>query len=379
MTYRNCLTAISALVGFACVACGALKSMDQVEKSTTAVGLKMDETNGEIEETNSKIDETNKKMDEMKNEMGEMNGKLIETNRRMETMNKALERMYQDLRQGDALAARLQTLDAISALPTLRSKVLHAAQYFMSFEYQLWKGDGLDDVVLRDILARDAIDEFSQTIRRFSKSHLPISVTTTDSNMMSLQALALTCHTLNSNAVINGQKLGQPVVSMHELLRQSLLFGEKIRNNDIPRAEVPLFAQYALRYPELVKYIFEIRVNMFPALLAGDLSQMDSDSFFNRWHARTTSWLKPWEADLSQRNMLELDEIRNWMSYALQDLELLNALGLVVRVDPALRRVLSNLKLVDTAPPVNSETDKIRSLAVSELQMSLGQYLNSLP
>lgn len=100
MTVRNCLIAISICAVAVCVACGALKTMDKVEQSTTAVGLKMDETNGEIEETNTKIDETNNKMDEMKREMGEMNGKLVETNRRMENMNKALDRMYQDLRQG---------------------------------------------------------------------------------------------------------------------------------------------------------------------------------------------------------------------------------------------------------------------------------------
>lgn len=377
MAARKSLIAISIGAVAACAACGALKSMDKVEQSTTAVGLKMDETNGEIEETNQKIDETNSKMDEMKREMGEMNGKLVETNRRMETMNKALDRMYQDLRQGDALAARLQTLEHIAQQPVLKSKVLHAAQYFMSFEYQLWKGDGIDDSLLRDILARDAVDEFSQTIRRFAKSDLPVSVLTTDNDTLSLHALALTCHILNSNAVVNAQKYNLQTVSMHELLSQSLSYGEKVRLNQLTQADVPLFAQYALRYPELVKYIFELRVNMYPALLVSNVSQLDSDSFFKRWLSRAASWLKPWQADLSQRNALELEEMQNWMKFATSDLKLLNSLGLKVRVDPALIRVLSHIELVDKAPPESSEVDSKRTLALTKLKSSIDQFVDS--
>ena len=375
MTVRNCLIAISICAVAVCVACGALKTMDKVEQSTTAVGLKMDETNGEIEETNTKIDETNNKIDEMKREMGEMNGKLVETNRRMENMNKALDRMYQDLRQGDALAARLRTLEAIAQKSGIKSKIVHAAQYFMSFEYQLWKGDGIDDSMFRDILARDAVDEFSQTIRRFAKSELPIGVLDTDNNTMSLHALALTSHILNSNAQLNGQKHGLHVASMHELLSQSLVYGEQIRSNQLNQAAVPLFAQFALRYPELIKYVFEIRVNMFPALLASNLSQMEADSFFRRWFSRATSWLRPWQADLSQRNSLEIQELQSWMSFALNDLKLLTSLGLKVRVDPALIRVLSHIDFVDKAPPVSPELDKNRDLAVNDLKLSVEYFI----
>jgi TolA-binding protein len=377
MTFRNCLSATSLIAFSLCGSCGALESMDEVEKSTTAVGLKMDETNGEIEETNKKIDETNTKMDEMKREMGEMNGKLIETNQRMETMNKALDRMYQDLRQGDALAARLQTLEAIEQQHSLKSKVLHAAQYFMSFEYQLWKGDGIDDSLLRDIFARDAVDEFSQTIRRFAKTELPVSVLLTDNNTASLQALALTSHILNSNAVVNGHKHGQLVVSMHELLRQALVYGNKVKDSQLNRADIPLFAQFALRYPELVKYVFELRINMFPALLTSNVSQMDNDSFMKRWFSRASSWLKPWEADLSDRNFIEIEELQNWMSFAVNDLKTLQSLGLTARVDPALIRVLSHLEFVDNAPPVSPEQDKKRSLALSDLKSSIDQFIKS--
>lgn len=381
MFARESLTAISisvAVIG-ACVACGALESMDQVEKSTTAVGLKMDETNDEIEETNSKIDETNQKMDEMKSEMGEMNDKLIETNRRMETMNRALDRMYQDLRQGDALAARLQTLETISGLSTVKSKALHAAQYFMSFEYQLWKGDGIDDVALRDILARDAVDEFAQTIRRFAKSDLPVNAMGGDNNTLSLQALALTCHILNSNAVVNARKNGQPVASMHELLSQALRYGRLLGQDRLSRAEVPLYAQYALKYPDLMKYILELRINMFPAMLASTLSRMDDDSFFSRWFARASSWLRPWDAELGELSSLEIEELLSWMEFARNDLELLNALELKPRLDPALVRVLKHLQFVDNTPPVSPDIDSKRSLAVSDLKTSLDKFITALP
>jgi hypothetical protein len=231
--------------------------------------------------------------------------------------------------------------------------------------------------MFRDILARDAVDEFTQTLQSFAKSDLPVSVISSDNSTMSLQALALASHILNSNAVINGQKHGQHVVSMHELLAQSLKYGEQIRNNQLTQTEVPLFAQYALRYPELVKYVFELRINMFPALLTSKVSQMNADSFFKRWLSRTSSWLRPWEADLSQRNSLEIRELLDWMSYATNDLKLLNSLSLKVRVDPALIRVLNHIEFVDKAPPVSEELDKKRGLAVADLKASVEHFIKN--
>ena len=359
----------SAFVGG--TSCNALKSVDKVEKSTAEVGLKMDETNGEIEETN-------RKMDEMKNEMGEMNDKLIETNQRMENMNKALERMYQDLRQGDSLSARLQTIEKMSDAASLKGKTVYAAQYFMSFEYQLWKGEGSDGIAFRELLKRDAVDEFIQTLRRFAPTSLPIDALSSEKDLLSIEALAMTSHMLNSNSAFAMNKKNYGIASMHSLLKDSLEYGQKLASGTLAVRDIPEFAQFALRDPELVKYIFELRINMLPCLVLNELSEVASDKFVNKWKARASTWLLPWNADLSSKNELEIREYITWLSWADADLEFLNSLGVVPRVDPLLLKVLRNARFVDQSRFMSSPATALRVAAVSELKDALDKFLGQI-
>lgn len=378
------------LSGFACVfssfACSALKSFEKVEKSTTEVGEKMDETNDGIDRTNRKMDETNdginktnNKMDEMKDEMGSMNDKLITTNKRMDNMNNALDRMYHDLRQGDSLAARLQTIEKLSQSPSLKGKTVFAAQYFMSFEYQLWKGEGPDGNALREILKRDAVDEFVQTLRRFSKTSLPISLMSTDKDLLSIEALAMTSHMQNSNSALVMNSKNIPLSSMHSLLRESLEFGHKLAHDQISSSDIPEYAVFALREPELVRYIFELRINMFPALVLSKLTQVSSDDFVTRWWSRANVWLKPWNADLAQKNALELKECSTWLDWASADLKFLKSIGVKARLDNSAVKILRNARLMDSSRPSSAVPDAARTAAKTELKRSLESFLGSIP
>ncbi|MEN9528401.1 MAG: hypothetical protein RI932_274 [Pseudomonadota bacterium] len=354
------------------VACNALESVNKVEKSTAEVGQKMDETNDGIEETN-------RKMEEMKREMGEMNGKLIETNQRMEGMNKALDRMYQDLRQGDALAARLQTIEKMSEANTLKGKTVYAAQYFMSFEYQLWKGEGSDGNALREVLKRDAVDEFIQTLRRFSKSTLPLSAMSQDRDLLSLEALALTSHMVNSNAAYALSQRKISISSMHALFRDSLDYGHKLAKGAIAFKDLPEFAQFALREPDLLRYFFELRVNMLPAMVLSEISEVASDASVSRWSSRVFSWLRPWNANLAQKNELELREYLTWMNWANADLCFLKSIGITPRLDRSMLRILKNARLVNQSSAGTTSAETARSVAAHELKGAWDKFLTEIP
>jgi hypothetical protein len=366
------VSVVSTLLLTLGVACNALESVDKVERTTAEVGEKMGETNDEIAETN-------RKMEEMKREMGEMNGKLIETNQRMEGMNKALDRMYQDLRQGDSLAARLQTIEKMSEATTLKGKTVYAAQYFMSFEYQLWKGEGIDGNAIHEVLKRDAVDEFIQTLRRFSKTTLPFSAMSQDRDLLSIEALALTSHMVNSNAVHSLGQKNIPISSMHALLRNSLEYGYRLSKGALSFNELPEYAKFALREPELLLYVFELRVNMLPAMLLSEISEVASDAAVSRWTSRVGSWLRPWNADLSRKNELELREYLTWMNWASADLRFLQSIGSTPRLDRSLFRILKNARLVNQSRPSNAPAEMARSVAMMELKVAMDKFLSQVP
>lgn len=366
------------------VSCRAIESVDKVEKSTAEVGEKMDKTNDGIDRTNRKMDETNGnigetnlKMDDVRRQMGEMNDKLVETNKRMDGMNRALDRMYQDLRQGDALNARLKTIENLIATPKLKGKTVFAAQYFMSFEYQLWKGEGVDNDPLRQVLLRTAVEEFIHVLRRLSHTDFPVDVLNSDNDVISLQALALSVHMLNPNAEHDLRTKNMPVYSMYDLLKNSLQYGYDLQIGKLSAAELPEYAQLAIKDPALTRYVFDLRTSMFPALVVAALSDVSSDAFFARWTSRAGVWLKPWTARTAQMNELQVLELSEWLSLANADVTFMKSLGLQPKADVSLLRILSNMKFADDIAGQNSSAaSAAKSRALEGLKSQIDQYLS---
>ncbi|MEN9810228.1 MAG: hypothetical protein RLZZ488_1795 [Pseudomonadota bacterium] len=373
-----------ATLALAFTACSAIESVGRVEKSTTEVGEKMDKTNDGIDrtnrkmdETNGSIDETNQKMDDVRRQMDEMNNKLVETNKRMEIMNSELDRMYQDLRQGDSLNARLQTLDKLTTTPRLKSKLVFAAQYFMSYEFQLWKGQGSDGEEVRQMLRHAAADEFVQVVRRLSQTSFPINILDEGNEISSLKALSVALHTVNPNAKINSQANKFAPESMHQLITQALAYGQKLAQSKISADKIPDYAKVVLREPELVKYLFELRVNMLPAMVVSSMSQTASDEFVTRWMARAGVVLKPWTAQTRSLNELQLSEFADWLSWANADVAQLKAFGLNPRFDATLIRTLKNLRFSEDSAQANESTAAIaRQRAFNILRAELGKFIS---
>ncbi|NBO37875.1 hypothetical protein EBU99_04750 [bacterium] len=366
-----CSTLVSAFSLMAFSACSALKTVDKVEKSTAEVGQKMDKTN-------DSIDDTNRKMDGMRRQMGDMNDKLIETNKRIENMNRSLDRMYQDLRQGDSLAARLRTIEQLEKASVLKGKTVFAAQYFMSFEYQLWKGEGSDSDARLNDLKQVAVDEFIQTLRRYTDSTLSVSAMSEDSNLQSLEALAISMHMVNANAAADLSQKGISVVSMHDIFKQSLAYGDDLKNGRIKLEAIPVYAQTALREPKLLKYLLELRINMLPAIVVSELSNAASDRFLDKWSSRAALWLKPWNAQLAGKNDLQLKEYCEWLAWANSDVAALKLIDEPIRFDAGLVKMLRNLRLYGELPQAENQNSS-RTEAFSEFRGELNRFLSELP
>ncbi len=367
------------------MSCRALESVDKVEKSTAEVGDKMDKTNDGIDRTNRKMDETNdnigetnSKMDDMRRQMGQMNDKLVDTNKRMDDMNRALDRMYQDLRQGDALNARLKTIENLIATQKLKGKAVFAAQYFMSFEYQLWKGEGFDNQSVRQVLLRSAVEEFVHVLRRLARTDLPIDMLNTDNDLASLEALAMSMHLMNPNAEHDLRVKNLPVSSMHDLLKNSLQYGFELQNSKISSVDIPEFAQLALKEPAIVQYMFELRASMFPGWVVSTLSNVNSDEFFARWSSRAGTWLKPWTARTESLNELQVSELAQYLAWANADMSFLQSIGVQPRTDSSLLRILANMKIVDTSARAGNESTAAaaKSRALLGLKAQVENYLS---
>lgn len=382
------LSTLLLVVAFTSIACRALETVEKVGDSTAEVGDKMDKTNDGIDRTNKKmdetngsIDETNRKMDDVRKQMSEMNDKLVETNKRMNDMNRALDRMYQDLRQGDALSARLKTIDKMVETPALKGKTLFAAQYFMSFEYQLWKGEGFDDQTMQAVLLRSAVDEFVQVLRRLSHSGLTINALSEDNDLLSLEALAISAHMINPNADYTLQPKNIAPQSMHGLLQNALNFGYKLERSEISADDIPEYAQFALKEIDLVRYFFEVRFNTLAALVLNSMSEVGSDQFFSRWSSRAGVWISPWQARTEKLNEIQLKECLRWLTWANADVSFLKSIAVKPRTDSALLKSFKNMRFVE-AEQLKEQTSAAavaRLRALAGLKTEVDRFIAQFP
>ncbi|MFZ9520680.1 MAG: coiled-coil domain-containing protein [Silvanigrellaceae bacterium] len=384
--HSRILFSILPFAVFALFSCRAIESVDKVEKSTAEVGEKMDKTNDGIDrtnrkmdETNGSIDETNKKMDDVRRQMNDMNNKLVETNQRMETMNRALDRMYQDLRQGDALNARLKTIEKMEETPHLVGKTVYAAQYFMSFEYQLWKGIGFDDPEMQLVLKRSAVDEFVQILRRLVQKDFPVDALDDSNDVASAKALALSMHMLNENSELDLKKKNMALESMRDLLKESLTYGHQLSQSRITSEDIPEFAKVALKEPELVRYLFDLRVNILPALVVSYLSEVSADDLWKRWSTRASVVMKSWTARTENLNELQLQEYVRWLSWANADVEFLKSIGMHPRRDKMLIRTLQNMQFIEEKSiSSGSAANSTKQRALNGLRSELERYLKNV-
>jgi hypothetical protein len=377
--------------------CSVVRNIEQIDKSTAEVGKKIDkttdgideskqkiedankkvdETNTKLEDTNTNMRETNQRLEDVHQKLNEMNNQLSQATQRIEMMNRALERMYQVLRQGDSLTVRLNTIDKMNSTSQLNGKIVFAAQYFMSFEYQLWKGEGSDDELLRQLLIKTAVDEFIQLSRRFVPSDFALNVLDENHDLLSLKALALALHVVNENtqSELLGKK--QQIPSMLDLLKSALTFGRQLDLSQTTITEIPQYAKVALTAPDLIQYLLEIRVMMFPAVFVGSLSDIDSDSFLSRWFSRAGLFMRPWTVQIDTLNQIQLKEFCQWMALANVDKEFLQALGMTPRVDEKIVRILRNLHFSQAQSPTSPESVLLsKAQLVQQLKTEIERYL----
>src|SRR5205814_1332558 len=106
---------------------------------------------------------------------------------------------YVDMRPAYAKMVRDTAIKELNDTPNVLDKIAAAATYAMSFEFQVWKGTGTDDLTKREGLKEDAIDEFFRNTSRYIKDMGDFSPLSFKNETKSLLALSLGMSEINRN------------------------------------------------------------------------------------------------------------------------------------------------------------------------------------
>lgn len=306
--------------------------------------------------------------------------KVTRNGQDIELLNKQTEILYQQSRSKDAEAARNANFEVLEKTnKKFSDKVISAAIYFKSFEFQVWTADKNNkNTVVRERLLADAANDFTKRIdilysRLNTEKMKPHHEGRKSGPEQSFYALAVTMH---MNPTYQGELLGDEELnggnSFYDLikdsLRQAQSGGQQAEHHEILLTGI---------YKPIIKELIKARVNMMAALAVRNLT--DKKGMSSRQRLRSTLF----KVSDGFLGAIELPETFNqtdaetkkqtvlYLKAALSAKEFLRELGDDVEVEKAVRSALKHIDFKDDQRPLNSqetqEDSDTRRIEITEL------------
>lgn len=392
---------ISALLSLFLASCSAFESVDQMKQNTDNMGRdtnkmseqmsltqqqmtdmsgSMNDMKSGLDDMKGSMDDMKTSMDEMKKSMSDMTSKMDVLVDKMNNMGSSLDKMYGDLRMGDALQARLKSLDEMNNTVLLSAKTSHASHFFISFEHQLWKGVGPDTDAVRLGLMDDAVREFATIAQKYMVSdQRTISVSAEGNEMLNLFALALCMHMQNPSTQRILAANNVPLVSMFDLVLDGLRAGYELRSGKRLASSLKAYEASVLEYEDVFVYLLELRANMFPAMVVGNLSNADATNFTQKWWTRANLFLKPWKSQTVSKNAVQIRMYRTWLSEGITLKKFFSETERKLRQDTLLLRILKNMRIPELQKLASSNDNagrgSERAVELEKLKFELDSFL----
>ncbi len=302
-----------------------------------------------------------KDMDEMHDATNQMNQKMDTTNQGMATMTDQTNELYVDQRQGFSDQIRHQFLDALEKAPTFMAKISEAGQYFLAYEFQLYKHFGSDTPAKLDSLYDQAVEEFFRTFRRYiddkyaidpshASDRMEVGVgdastqaSTNDQNrMLNAAALAVMMYRVNLNLQNDTRVLPSEKISMQDLIEQGLDLKTQLDSGAIKETDLKEWQREVLRHETDAYYALQLRTTFVPAIVLGDISDIADVNILTKG----LRMLKSWDNDLSQlTNVEQIVTNTAYMKDANTQVAWLLAHRVDPRIDSTIMKIFKNMNV----------------------------------
>jgi hypothetical protein len=373
---------IAVSIGAAFSACGVKKNMDEMHDATVAMNDKMDETNKQITKTNAQMGETEVQIVNTNDQMGDTkkiidDTKLlivqqVEISRQLQQQTQELdaktaylkatsEALYKDLRQGNSLTIRSQRLQEMERTPVIEAKILEAGEYFMAYEFQLFKFFGFDNSVNVDNLKNQAIEQFSRDVRRYMHGSTAIEMKSPSGDQYNLYALAVAMHRINPNEeqLIKDQKV--PQVTIMHMIESAL--DRKAQLDTDPSKKLTWEHQVLTNEGDMV-YMLQLRANFLAGMVLEKISGIQEVGDLTK----VCRLIWSYDVDLTRPNLSQLQEYESWMSESVRVKEFLTQHGYSARIDGKTATLFRNMN-VETVGARENDKASFRNHAAAQKKL----------
>ena len=326
-------------------------------------------------------------MNAMGSDMKTLAREIEDMQKTIDSLQRQVDELGNDARQAVGAGLRDTAWDSLNQAPYIEKKLALAAVYYASFEFQTWKGIGLDSESRRDSLEFDGVSEFFRTVAGLAqKKNYSLSVVSKDNDMNTLYALASIMHFINPNQDLFAQKNDFTTRSMLNILEDGIKkqthLKQSTTNDGTPsNIEFSQKTQEVQVWWDTAIYMLRLRGNFLSAIVLNKLAKIDfATNLLDERMKQLRLGLGKWQPNLEYYSSLPgaVIELTTYLKESNRSRNFLIEQGIDPKIDPLLKRAVLNISINETAAKRFSksldregETSRNFLKAVSDMQSQL--------
>jgi hypothetical protein len=271
---------------------------------------------------------------------------------------------YEDLRQGNSVTLRAYALKQMTNAKAIEEKLSFAGIYMQAYEFQLWKGTGMDDQSVLQGLYYEGFLEFFKDVREFEDGSWNLDPTSTSMTNEDLYALAATMHEVNQNAVALDTANNTPQVSILSLIKDTLAKKKDFESGKITWNSLQPFEQEILDSEQDAVYLLRLRENFLAIMTLSQLSNLEYEGFI----AKLGNFLLGITPDFTDLNLAQIDTDTTWIQEANTTHDWLVANGYDPMINWKLAHLYAPLKMPDTSTLAEPRKDAMNAF-IQQIQI----------
>jgi hypothetical protein len=291
------------------------------------------------------------KVNDMHDATMEMDSKTSTLSDTSNKMNSILGEIYDTGRQGAALDLRNKEFNLVLNSPKLEDKGLHAVNYFLSFEFQLWSTVGEDDKSgERERLMQDAACEFFARLDGITHwdevdpfaGNNPFAFGAAENEKASFNALAASLERNNRKQEMVQAESGTKEISLLQMIETALLADQQIQAGQARLQDFPQYVDTIRSHEEVALRLLKARYQVLGLAVLARLTPIGKN-LVEGFKYKVLG--ESWSVDLSQLNDSELNQLTYYLRQAVEARDFLKAMGVDEPLDPSLQRIFSHARL----------------------------------
>ncbi len=259
---KNLLSTL-AVSSLAFSACGPIDDMKEMKKTTA-----------EMEQTTKELAEVSKKMNKSTTRIDDSAGNT-----------------YRDMRLDTSVSNGFKALNEMEAANSMEQKMIAAAYYMASFEFQIWKNKDLDGELLRQKMYALAVKRLFADMKEYVSTldDAQILPTSGGNNLKNLYAMAAMLHEINPNQEVMSEVNGVKLTSVLDLITDGLQAVAQRKSGHAPE-----YQKIVAQNEEFAVLLLQLRYNIFTLKTLKMVSHID-DGFTTK----AAMYLSSWQPDFS--------------------------------------------------------------------------------